>query len=255
MEAIGLPSDCIADPEPDAIMPEKHASLRNFKKKSIEMLEQPDIEPALEEFSHVSPRRVIHSLFPLLCHQNPVIKWRAVTAMGDAVSRLIKEDMEAVREIVRRLMWNLNDESGGIGWGAPEAMGEILSSSRKLAKEYAPILLSYAREDGNFQEHPLMQRGVLWGIGRVAQANPDLFKGGGDHLIPYLYSADSTVRGLAARAAGLIAVKEARERLELLKTDDSPIQVYLDGRLIHCRVMDLAEEALLRLEREDGDEH
>jgi len=40
---------------------------------------------------------------------------------------------------MRRLMWNLNDESGGIGWGNPEAMGEILACHEALANEYAPI--------------------------------------------------------------------------------------------------------------------
>ena len=180
-------------------MSDKRSSLRRLKKESIKLLTSPDMDSALEELSHFPPRRVVNSLFSLLYHENPVIKWHAVTAIGDAVSRLTKEDLEAGRVVIRRLMWNCNDESGGIGWGSPEAMGEILSSHPKLAEEYASILLSYAREDGNFQEHPLMQRGVLWGIGRVAQTNPDFFKGGGGHFIPYLHSSDSTVRGLACR--------------------------------------------------------
>ena len=48
----------------------------------------------------------------------------------------------------RRLIWSLNDESGGIGWGAPEAMGEILARSEKLSCEFYCILLAYIREDG-----------------------------------------------------------------------------------------------------------
>ena len=75
---------------------------------------------------------------------------------------------------MRRLMWNLNDESGGIGWRArPEAMGEIVARSERLADEYGHILISYLDPDGNYLEHPLLQRGLLWGIGRFAHARPE----------------------------------------------------------------------------------
>jgi hypothetical protein len=46
--------------------------------------------------------------------------------MGEVMAHLADKDMESARVIMRRLMWSLNDESGGIGWGAPEAMGEIV---------------------------------------------------------------------------------------------------------------------------------
>ena len=71
-------------------------------------------------------------------------------------------------------MWSLNDESGGIGWDAPEAMSEIIASHEGLAKEYTNVLISYVREDGNFLEYEPLQRGAVWGIGSVAQARPDL---------------------------------------------------------------------------------
>ncbi|NIR18057.1 MAG: HEAT repeat domain-containing protein, partial [Desulfobacterales bacterium] len=74
------------------------------------------------------------------------VRWSAVKAMGRVVAKMADEDMESARVIMRRLMWNLNDESGGIGWGSPEAMAEILTCHDGLAKEYAHILISYARE-------------------------------------------------------------------------------------------------------------
>jgi hypothetical protein len=58
---------------------------------------------------------VINTLFSFLYNSDPAIKWNAATAMGAAVARLAHEDTESARVIIRRLMWNLNDESGGIG--------------------------------------------------------------------------------------------------------------------------------------------
>ena len=130
--------------------------------------------------------------------------------MGHVVSQLADRDLEAARVIMRRLMWNLNDESGGIGWGSPEAMGEILAAHSGLAHEYVHILLSYAREDGNYIEHEALQRGLLWGIGRLSERRPELVRGAAVFLLPYLASQDGMIRGLSARIMGLLQVKEAR---------------------------------------------
>ncbi len=63
--------------------------------------------------------------------------------MGRVAADLADRDMESARVVVRRLMWNLNDESGGIGWGSPEAMGEIMACHEGLAEEYSCILISF----------------------------------------------------------------------------------------------------------------
>jgi hypothetical protein len=96
--------------------------------------------------------------------------------MGVTVARLANQDMEAARIVMRRFMWSLNDESGGIGWGAPEAMAECLASHAGLAGEYTKILVSFMREDGFYLELPSLQRGLMWGIGRLAQVRPQLLR-------------------------------------------------------------------------------
>lgn len=168
--------------------------------------------------------------------------------MGSAVSGLAEKDMESARNIIRRLMWNLNDESGGIGWGSVEAMGDILAKNRALALEYWPVLLSYAREDGNFQEHELMQRGVLWGIGRFCQSWPEI--PGEDaiaHIIPFLESDDAHVRGIAAWVMGYMKAEESISRIKELKADENIIQIYYKEKYIDTRVKDLAQKALIRI--------
>jgi hypothetical protein len=129
-------------------------------------------------------------------------------------------------------------------------MGEILARSEILANEYSKMLISYAREDGNFQEQELMQRGVLWGIGRVSQVNPDLVKGAAPHLTPYLQSSDASVRGHAAWLMGLLGVEKARSKLEQLKKDKAELQIYRNNKLIKTTVRELAEEAIGALIKE-----
>ena len=205
----------------------------------------------MEELLKIPAIKSANALFSFLYNEDPVIKWHAVTVLGKVVANIAKSDMEAARIIIRRLMWNLNDESGGIGWGSAEAMGEIFATHDGLAMEYYPILLSYGRENGNFQEHEMMQRGVLWGIGRLCQSRPDLIKGiTPPDIITYLNSKDATVRGLGAWVAGLMGLSNAMSKLELLKNDENRIEIYLERKIQHPMVKDLAGEALMRMDQE-----
>jgi hypothetical protein len=217
---------------------------RSLKEKLFDLLNQGDLEKALVEIGRLPPRKIINPLLSFLQSCNDQIKWGAVKAMGVVVNQLADRDLEAARVIMRRLMWSLNDESGGIGWGSAEAMGEILSAHSGLAREYAHILLSYARKDGNYLEHEGLQRGLLWGIGRLSEKRPELVRGSSGLLLPYLESRDEVVRGQAARIMGLLQVKEARPVLRNMTGDVSALVILLGNELATVRVKDLAEEAL-----------
>lgn len=226
----------------------KSLSGRATKQRVYELLKSLDLASALNEISRLPGRQVINPLLSLLYNKDQDVRWSAVKAMGMVVAKMADEDMESARVIMRRLMWNLNDESGGIGWGSPEAMAEILACHDGLAKEYAHILISYTREDGNYLEHEVLQRGLIWGIGRLAQESPHILKNAVQYLFPYLESTDATVRGLAAWVMGLLAVDDAGPQIRRLKNDENQIQIYTTSGLVNCLVMDLAEEALGRMD-------
>jgi HEAT repeat protein len=217
---------------------------RRLKKKLFDLFSQGDWDRALLEIDRLPHRQIINPLLSLIQSGNEKVKWGAVKAAGQVVTRLANSDLEAARVIMRRLMWTLNDESGGIGWGSPEAMGEILAAQGDLAREYAHILLSYAREDGNYLEHEGLQRGLLWGIGRLSEKRPELVREAVGFLLPYLESRDEVIRGLAARLMGLLRVKGAEPSLRKLVEDESELVVMVENRLTPARVKDLAKEAL-----------
>lgn len=208
-------------------------SERACKKKVLALLKSPDQETALAKLNSMPGRELIHGLFSGICSADETLRWRAIQAMGRVVSGIADQDMEAARVIMRRLMWSLNDESGGIGWGAPEAMAEILLHHEPLAREYTHILVSYMREDGNFLEHPSLQRGLLWAIGRVARTRTQQLISLNAHiyLLPYLQSDDPGVVGLAAWAAGAFADRQLATALTGLIKDQRPVR-YFDGKLI-----------------------
>jgi hypothetical protein len=220
---------------------------RRLKKEVIQLLGSQDLDQALDALCQLPARQVINPLLSLLPSTDP-IRWAAVTAMGAVVARLAEREMESARVVMRRLMWQLNEESGGIGWGCPEAMGEIMACHEGLAREYAHVLISYASEDGVFLDYEPLQRGVVWGLGRLGQERPYLLGDAVPHLIASLEAEDATLRGLAAWAIGMIGAHEARSRITPLLRDDAEVEVYLDRKLRVCRVRDLAQQALGKLE-------
>jgi hypothetical protein len=147
--------------------------------------------------------------------------------------------MEAARVVMRRLMWTLNDESGGIGWGAPEAMGEITARHAALADEFACILVSYIRPDCNFLEHPILQRGVLWGLGRLAHARPAAAAEAVPFVASFCDSADPHHRGHAAWF--LSAYRASRTPPCAALTEDPALfSFYFDGFFGEAAVADAA---------------
>jgi HEAT repeat protein len=231
-------------------------STRKIKKQVLALLAGPDLDRIQAELARLPAKDVVNALFFGICRSEELVRWHAVSAMGTVVSRLATAEMEEGRLIMRRLLWSLNDESGGIGWGAPESMAEIMSLHAGLAREYVHMLISYMREDGeeicqdgNFLEHETLQQGLLWAAGRLALSRRQLVleKGMEQDLPPYLDSADGTVRGLAARAIGLLGEAAPRQRLAALCNDDYPVRLYEDGLLRTVSVGELAGQALQRL--------
>ena len=216
---------------------------RDFKRKVIDLLQADDFAEVLETFRSYPARRVINPLFSCLCSTEPQIKWRAVTALGAVVANLAQDDMESARVVMRRMIWNLNDESGGIGWGLPETMGEVMARHKGLAREYVNILVSYIREDGNFLEHQPLQHGVLWGLGRLAQTSPELLQDAAPHLHPFLSSENATLRGLAAWTIGLLHAGQDAPGLEVLKSDNTEVTLCLNGTERTYRISELARKA------------
>lgn len=217
---------------------------RQLKVKIQKLLLQEDFENGLTQIAGIPARKAVNPLFSFLCSGNEILKWRSVTAMGEIVYRMAQTEIESARVIMRRLMWHLNDESGGIGWGCPEAMGEIMARDDQLALEFWCILISYAQPDGNFLEHQTLQRGLLWGIGRLAHARPQLLKDTVESLHPFLQEPDPYLRGLAAWAAGAIKNIHTQKLLERLQSDTARLRIYHNRNLISCTVADLTKTAL-----------
>jgi hypothetical protein len=221
-------------------------SQRGIKQEILTLLQQAELETVLAAMAEYPPEKLLNPLFSGICSGSEKTKWNAVSAMGITVARLANQDMEAARIVMRRFMWSLNDESGGIGWGTPEAMAECLACHEGLAQEYTKILVSFMREDGFYLELPALQQGLMWGIARLAEVCPELLRywQAPRYLLAYLDSEDPVVRALATRALGQLRVVEAVEKITLCLGDPTPFSLYAEHRLTTVTADQLARQAL-----------
>ena len=151
--------------------------MKNFKGDILNFLEQDDFEKNLKNIHKFPPKKVVNALFSFLVTTNQTIKQHTIIAMGEVVSRLAEDDIESARIVMRRLMLSVTEESGGIGWNTPEAMGEIMARSEQLATEYHKILISYTVGGGNDLDFERLQKSVIAGLKRLAEVHPNMVKG------------------------------------------------------------------------------
>jgi hypothetical protein len=181
----------------------------------------------------IQKRSNLRYLNRLLYEPGKLIRWRAIEAMGVVADMLADKDPEAVRVILRSLLWTINDESGGIGWSAPECIGEIIHHRPELFADFASVVLSYA------DEH-MLRRGVLWAAGRMAQAQPGLIREELPVLAAFLDDPDPVVRGYTLRLLDIMGEKFDPRRFGHLLEDRSAVPVYERGLLVETTVADLA---------------
>ncbi|MBU1234844.1 MAG: HEAT repeat domain-containing protein [Proteobacteria bacterium] len=237
---------------------------RKIKKQVLAVLAGSNLETIRRELGRYEEHGLVNPLFSALLRPEEMLRWHTVTLFGEVVSRLADKDMEAARIVMRRFLWSLNDESGGIGWGAPEAMAETMYHHDRLCDEYLHMLISYMlpdgpleHQDGNFLELPELQRGLLWGIGRLAEKRAALLveKQVVPSLLTYLSSADAAVRGLAARALRLLKAVQAVEEMKQLEGDERKVRFYHEGEIIVTTVGELAGDALVEIKNSQEIHH
>ena len=148
--------------------------MKIFKQQVLKFLEQNDFEKNLKDIHRLPPMKAVNALLSFLVNTNEIIKKHTVIAMGEVVSKLAEEDIESARIVMRRLMLSVTEESGGIGWNTPEAMGEIMARSELLANEYHKILISYTIGGGNELDFEGLQKSVIAGLKRLAEVQPHM---------------------------------------------------------------------------------
>jgi len=184
-------------------------------------------------------RRTFSRLVALAYNKDDLLCWRAIEAMGVAALAVASGNQQIVRNVVQRILWSAREESGGMGWSAPELLAEIAIAAPRYFPDIPPIIISLHSED----EEKVFLKGVLRAAGRMGEAGITGISGSDDVIRKSLEHEDPAVRGLAVWAASRAGVDE-QETIGAMTGDDGELRLYEDGELVLTTVGALARQAL-----------
>jgi hypothetical protein len=134
----------------------------------------------------------------LLFEPDELLGWRAVEALGRVAAAGGRRDPERPREMLRRTLWLMTDESGGLLWRGAEVLGAVLAWVPVLCGEFLEILASFLEEEP-------FRVGARWGLWRVAAVRPGAVAALAAPLSRCSADPDPAVRGHAALALAAAA--------------------------------------------------
>jgi uncharacterized protein with HEPN domain len=213
-------------------------SIRRIKSNVRDLLERYDLK-TIVELAMENPR-IVSVLISMSYDKDSLLTWRAIEAIGLVVGKISKDSPEQGGDIVRRLLWSITEESGGIGWAAIEMLAEIVVNYPERYKNLVLLLMEFYDEE-------IFKDGVLYAISRIGEKMPELFDDLDkieEIISDALLSREPQVRGLA-----LIAYNRLRNRLhgidqeqiKKLERDENTFTVYEKGRLINKKINEVLQ--------------
>jgi hypothetical protein len=213
----------------------------NFSRTSNKIrtaLEAGDYETVTETV--LADPKTLNKLISFAMNKTELLSWRAIEAMGIAAGRLSQDNLTAVRNTVRRILWSAREESGSMGWSAPELLGEIVRNNPRGFADIPSIIVSLHTED----EEGVFLRGGLWAIRRMAEAGVEDVEGADELVRLGLRREESDIKGLAVMAASVLRTPGAPELVDQLTGDTGSLRYYEDGVFVETSVGELARKAL-----------
>lgn len=221
-----------------------------LKKKLIESLSSNDL--AVVAALAQKDRKVLSALVRISYAKDTLVGWRAIITIGMAARELVRTAPVFLRETCRKLLWSLSDESGGIGWSAPELLGEIVSADPKRFHDLIPLIARVFD-----MEEKVFRPGVVYALSRIAESDPAAVYEHQNVVIASLHDSDPLVRVFGLQLAGKLwsgaarsgawteeLLHQARKEVERLSEDNGEAWVYEGKGFVSVLVAEVAKKTL-----------
>jgi hypothetical protein len=186
--------------------------------------------------------RYWHALRLYLYETDENLRWPAIEAVAGLMGRWWHEgSRERVYEYIRRLLWLLNDESGGMGWSAPETIAETIIRIPELLEQYGRIMISYVLKGQG------LLNGSLWAIGRLGKRVKEELCKYQDKVLAAFDSDEPETLALAAWAMGESDFAPAVPHLAMLGGRKEIVRIYIDGHFQEKSLGNWANEAVAKI--------
>ena len=201
---------------------------------------------ACADFSSVldavsASNRTISTLITLTYSENPLLRWRAVDAIGRCAKMLSSQHPGIFRNYLRRLFWMMSDESGAFAPHAPEIIGEIIYSDPAEFVDFVSMTVSLL--DMEPEDIPPFLPGILYALGRIGEAVPDKIEEAVERIEKALSSPDPQARAMAVWCLRRIGGSGILLRHPELEKDPGRAIIYSNEQILATTVERLYAEA------------
>ncbi len=179
----------------------------------------------------VDDKNVMKYLIAVSYDKEDVRTWRAIEAMGFVAQHA---RVDTVRETTRKLLWSMTDESGGIGWSAPEMLGEIVRAKPAEYRDLIPLIWNCRDED-------LFRPGAARGLYRAAQTDRDTVAALITDMDELVNDPNPAVRGYGLLLAAQIGHADLAKHSAQLAGDEAEFLLYEDGEIRRIQVREVVE--------------
>jgi hypothetical protein len=180
----------------------------------------------------------------LLYSPDDRLRFQAALDLGGYAEEQWNSNPDGVRELLRRLSWSLNEESGATGWGAPEAIGEISARIPEMEKLYGSVFPGYLSHEEVFLDNAVLDTGALWAIGRLGPGSSADVPALDLDLPRFLASESASVRGAAVFAVDRLGRSTLQGAVSGLVSDEAQLVLPIDGAVRELTVAELARAAM-----------
>ncbi|MGM9525163.1 MAG: DVU0298 family protein [Peptococcaceae bacterium] len=154
-----------------------------------------------------------------------VQRWYAISALEALAAAYAADHDEIYRNVIRRAVWAMADESGNVPWAAPEMMTAVIKACPQQYGEFIKIMIT------NGLDSPMCHLGVLWSIGHLGadylpEIEPYLKR-----VLKFLDKKDGELRGTAVWALKQLQYEPAFAKINTMADDTAEVWIYADGKL------------------------
>ncbi len=217
--------------------PLKPAGEKRYAKKRVEELVR---EYRVDELVSIAgeDKRIIRELQRLLYSGDELVRLRAAEITGRVSAVIARQDPGTIANFLQGLFASL--DTGASGWGALDAIGEIISCSPELFAGYIPSMYQFLAIESYRPK-------VLRAVGKIAESRPDLIQKTAFRFMSFLQHPQPETRGYAAWLFGHLDAPAAVKGLELILEDGREINLYINGNIEKTTVGRLASEAVKKI--------
>ncbi|MBU1627690.1 hypothetical protein KKB18_10015 [bacterium] len=173
--------------------------------------------------------RLFRPLFGLLYNEDHDLRLGAAYTLGIVSQKIYSKKTEKVTQLLQKLLWSLNDESGFVCWGAPEAIGEIVRNIPELKAIYAQFLISFLSHPQVVLNNDYLEKGTLIALARIGIIDKEQKVQLAPILENYLDSRKGEIKELTIWCGFETGIDSVKNKVREFLGDNMIITTYIDG--------------------------